>query len=163
MLDIKTPIDKIFRMTLNLDLKDNYPDANTLDVSEGEWVMPSPTNPDTFVPASNWGTTIANAPNVVFQCWLDQKRPDSYASVLPGTGSGTTAVPFGKYIAITDKFEKAAPVTAVTDYAPGAKLTVRNRVLVPCVGDLATAPVHAISLVQPEDLTATATLKFAVL
>ena len=161
MLDIKTPIDKIFRMTLGLDLKDNYPDANPADLVEGEWIMPSPTTPDKFVPVDTWAN-VGVAPTVAFQCWLDQKRPDSYAAAMPGTGSGATAVPFGKYVAITDKFERANGVTAVIDYAPGTKLTVRNRVLVPeslHVG----APVHAVVLVQPEGLTATDTLKFVVL
>ena len=146
MLQITTPIDRLFRMTLEID-------ATLTDLQEGEWVSPSTANGNLFVRTGSAGA----APNIAFQCWLDQKRPDSQASGL--VGSGTIATPFGKYVGLTDMLDPGST------YAVGDKLAVKvvsGKAVVTKAGD--TDVVHAICLVPPTNPAAAgARIKFAVL
>jgi hypothetical protein len=153
MLNLKTPVDRIYRMTLEL--------ANSVtDLQEGEWVSPSTTNGNLFVRtgSAEAAKDTNGSPTVAFLCWLDQKRPDAQASGL--VGSGTIATPFGKFVAETDMIDKSVGMT----YAAGDLLTVKlvgGKALLSKAG--ATDNIFAKVLVAPANLAATgARLKFVV-
>lgn len=148
MLDLKTPLDRLFRLNLELD-------ASVTNLVEGEWISPHKDAGKVVYVRTGTGNA---APNVAFQAWLDQKRPDSYSSSM--IGSGTTVSPFGKYIAETDIFDHTKA------YTPGVALTVAvvaNQSVLTPVTDPATEVVYAVCISAPANVTpASAKIKYVV-